>query len=346
MVTIANPHMNPDVNDPEDLAEAQANAAWLSDKIHPDDEPLEPVSELYFPIHDNLNNVRTPRGMVAPVATFAVTLYWRDMIRDILPESARGIVVEVDNPCAASFTYRLDGPNPTLLGRGNLHDKSYNDLLIESPLSFLDSFRIKKSLYTGPTLNDGDCPFLFKIYPSSETAEVFMTSNPVAFSLFTMLLCGFGSIMFLVYDRLQEKYRKAARDKAKKTDALVSSLFPEGIQARVFEHHQTDVSREDRSGAPIAELYTHTTVSFADIAGFTAWASTRSASDVFMLLESIYFEFDSIARRMNVFKVETVGDSYIAVCGLPEPNENHAVVMAEFCGTCCSLKVLMTNTLF
>jgi len=72
----------------------------------------------------------------------------------------------------------------------------------------------------------------------------------------------------------------------------------------------------------------------ADISGFTAWASTRDASDVFTLLESIYFEFDALARKHRVFKVETVGDSYVAVCGLPEKRKDHAVVMAQFSAEC------------
>jgi len=50
---------------------------------------------------------------------------------------------------------------------------------------------------------------------------------------------------------------------------------------------------------------------FADIAGFTAWSSAREPSHVFMLLESIYSEFDRLAHRRRVFKVEVVGDCYV-----------------------------------
>lgn len=51
---------------------------------------------------------------------------------------------------------------------------------------------------------------------------------------------------------------------------------------------------------------------FADIAGFTAWSSVREPGQVFTLLEAIYGAFDAIAKRRGVFKVETIGDSYVA----------------------------------
>ena len=50
---------------------------------------------------------------------------------------------------------------------------------------------------------------------------------------------------------------------------------------------------------------------FADLAGFTAWSSSREPTHVFQLLEHLYGEFDKLARRRRVFKVETIGDCYV-----------------------------------
>jgi class 3 adenylate cyclase len=62
---------------------------------------------------------------------------------------------------------------------------------------------------------------------------------------------------------------------------------------------------------------------FADIAGFTLWSSARESTQVFTLLETLYGAFDAIAKS-EVFSVETIGDSYVAVVGLPTP-QDHAV---------------------
>jgi class 3 adenylate cyclase len=76
------------------------------------------------------------------------------------------------------------------------------------------------------------------------------------------------------------------------------------------------------------------TILFADISGFTAWSSTREPSQVFQLLESIFHTFDDVANNLGVFKVETVGDCYVAAVGVPEPQKDHAVVMARFAREC------------
>lgn len=109
-------------------------------------------------------------------------------------------------------------------------------------------------------------------------------------------------------------------------------------------HGRTQAEEKFRS-EPIAEFYTDTTIMFADIVGFTAWSSTREPKQVFSLLETIYSAFDEIAGRRRVFKVETVGDCYLAVAGLPEPRADHALVMARFARDCMIRFQLLTHKL-
>lgn len=60
----------------------------------------------------------------------------------------------------------------------------------------------------------------------------------------------------------------------------------------------------------------------------------REPYQVFTLLEILYHSYDNIAVRRRVYKVETVGDCYVAVCGLPEPRKDHAAVMCRFASDC------------
>ena len=58
----------------------------------------------------------------------------------------------------------------------------------------------------------------------------------------------------------------------------------------------------------------------------------------FVINESLTFYsvsfLSAIAKRRRVFKVETIGDCYVAVTGLPEPRKDHATVMARFSKDC------------
>jgi class 3 adenylate cyclase len=58
-------------------------------------------------------------------------------------------------------------------------------------------------------------------------------------------------------------------------------------------------------------------------------------------LETLYGDFDKIARRRRVFKVETIGDCYVAVTGIPKPQKDHALIMTKFAQD-CMLKMKQT----
>jgi class 3 adenylate cyclase len=106
-----------------------------------------------------------------------------------------------------------------------------------------------------------------------------------------------------------------------------------------------DAEQFNDGSSPIADLFRETTVLFADISGFTAWSSVREPRQVFTLLENMYGAFDTIAVRRGVFKVETIGDSYVAVTGLPEPRKDHAICMVKFARDCRTQMIQLVRKL-
>lgn len=158
--------------------------------------------------------------------------------------------------------------------------------------------------------------------------------------------------MFVVYDCLVERRQKIVLHKAAKSTAIVSSLFPKQVRDRLLDDTFDRKGNNIFSGAnqlksflsggengvgssnQMADLFPNCTILFADVVGFTAWSSSREPQQVFILLQTIYNNFDQIAKRRRVFKVETIGDCYLAVTGLPDPQANHAVIMARFAYEC------------
>ena len=49
--------------------------------------------------------------------------------------------------------------------------------------------------------------------------------------------------------------------------------------------------------------------------------------EVLAFLDELFTSFDKVAVEFGVEKIKTIGDAYMAVCGLPKPNVNHAQVM-------------------
>ena len=63
---------------------------------------------------------------------------------------------------------------------------------------------------------------------------------------------------------------------------------------------------------------------FADLVGFTELSSRRPAAEIVQILNELFSRFDQAADELGVEKIKTIGDAYMAVCGLPEPRADHA----------------------
>jgi Adenylate and Guanylate cyclase catalytic domain len=282
-------------------------------------------------------------------------LYWRNLIRDILPEGSRGILIVFENPCTSWFTYQINGPSVVYLGVGDHHDTKYDDLSIDSLLIDLGDFSVRESSYTGAPIDKDYCPFTLHLYPSDLLMSAHKTNNPIIFTVSGILIFVFTAMVFHLYDFMVEKRQRSVMQTAVHSSAIVSSLFPSAVRTRLYpaaaqatpkrtidSFHISNGKKPELGqpsnieieGSPIANLYPDTTVMFADLAGFTSWSASRQPTQVFTLLETLYAAFDEIAKQRGVFKVETIGDCYVAVVGLPTPRKGHAAVMARFAFDC------------
>jgi len=100
-------------------------------------------------------------------------------------------------------------------------------------------------------------------------------------------------------------------------ERLLLNVLPAPIADRIKKGEET-----------IADSYASVSVLFADLCGFTALADGMSASDLVGILNEIFSGFDELAERHGVEKIKTIGDGYMAVCGLPEEREDHAEAVA------------------
>ncbi len=79
----------------------------------------------------------------------------------------------------------------------------------------------------------------------------------------------------------------------------------------------------------IADGFAEVSVAFADLVGFTALTSDMPPQHVVKLLNGLFTRLDTAAQELGIEKIKTVGDAYMAVCGLPTPVENHAERMVR-----------------
>uniref|UniRef100_A0A6P4EU06 Guanylate cyclase n=1 Tax=Drosophila rhopaloa TaxID=1041015 RepID=A0A6P4EU06_DRORH len=108
-------------------------------------------------------------------------------------------------------------------------------------------------------------------------------------------------------------------EEKKKTDMLLYQMLPRPVAELL------------KRGDPVeAECFECVTILFSDIVGFTELCTTSTPFEVVEMLNDWYTCCDSIISNYDVYKVETIGDAYMVVSGLPLQNGNrHAGEIAS-----------------
>ncbi|CAN8032231.1 unnamed protein product, partial [Ixodes persulcatus] len=105
------------------------------------------------------------------------------------------------------------------------------------------------------------------------------------------------------------------REDKRRTEDLLCSIFPAGVARSLCQNLPVE-----------AEKFELVSCLFSDIVGFTALCGSENVQpmDIVRLLNRLYVQFDSLTGVHGVYKVETIGDAYVVVSGVPEFLEDHA----------------------
>jgi adenylate cyclase len=102
-------------------------------------------------------------------------------------------------------------------------------------------------------------------------------------------------------------------------DGLLASILPEPIAERL----------KTKPGERVADAVPQASVLFSDLVGFTELAHELGAARTVRILDQIVTEFDRLAVAHGVEKIKTIGDGYMAVAGVSQPQDDHVVRLAR-----------------
>lgn len=104
-----------------------------------------------------------------------------------------------------------------------------------------------------------------------------------------------------------------------RTDNILFSVFPRHIAEALVAGKKVE-----------PENHELVTIFFSDIVGFTDISSTLDPLKISDMLDRLYHSFDALSSYHEVFKVETIGDAYMAVTNLAKKQSDHCKRIAEF----------------
>ncbi|KAM4694359.1 guanylate cyclase soluble subunit beta-2-like [Discoglossus pictus] len=123
-------------------------------------------------------------------------------------------------------------------------------------------------------------------------------------------------------ERKKEELRilsKHLEEEKKKTEALLYAMLPKHVANQLKEGKKVEAGE-----------FKECTILFSDVVTFTNICAQCEPIQIVFMLNSMYLRFDRLTTVHDVYKVETIGDAYMVVGGVPVPVSSHAERVANF----------------
>uniref|UniRef100_A0A8C8CQS1 guanylate cyclase n=1 Tax=Oncorhynchus tshawytscha TaxID=74940 RepID=A0A8C8CQS1_ONCTS len=123
-------------------------------------------------------------------------------------------------------------------------------------------------------------------------------------------------------ERKKEELRILSRHleaEKKKTETLLYAMLPRHVANQLKEGKRVEAGE-----------FQVCTILFSDVVTFTNICAACEPIQIVNMLNSMYSKFDRLTSVHDVYKVETIGDAYMVVGGVPIPADSHAERVANF----------------
>ena len=122
-----------------------------------------------------------------------------------------------------------------------------------------------------------------------------------------------GLAIMIAFAGVFFRQRNNIKKGKKRSDELLLNILPSEVAEELKE-----------KGSAEAKMFDDVTVMFTDFKGFTIISEKLSAKELVGEINYCFSAFDNIIHKHGIEKIKTIGDSYMAVGGLPVANKTHA----------------------
>ena len=120
------------------------------------------------------------------------------------------------------------------------------------------------------------------------------------------------------YSKLSEKTNRELQREKERVEKLLLNIMPRSVYEELKDYGTTTPQRFDDASVLVL-----------DFVDFTDMAIARDPGALVAELNDIFSAFDRIVELFDCERIKTIGDAYMAVSGLPDPNTDHAANLAR-----------------
>ena len=115
------------------------------------------------------------------------------------------------------------------------------------------------------------------------------------------------------YSKMAERNARELEREKERVERLLLNVMPKSVYEEMKDY-----------GTVTPQLFESASILMVDFVGHTEMVIARDAAALVTELNDIFMVFDRITDLFACERIRTVGDAYVAVCGLPEPTPDHA----------------------